>query len=163
MVLISVSVPTLRFSWLTHSQETAALPETESPSYNAIIFFRGTFFSFLFPDVLFSSSKRQTIQLLVTKLSNKSELMPIHTNIDEQYLQTSPFKTATYLEITITKKKAEDLLPLNWQKMINRKIWISGKPFYLYSWKINALKMVVLPRCLYIEWCHSIINSSFLL
>lgn len=30
--------------------------------------------------------------------------MPIHTNIDEQYLQTSPFKIDTYLGITITKK-----------------------------------------------------------
>ncbi len=49
----------------------------------------------------------------------KSEIMPISTNVSEEFLQTIPLKKAynsiTYLGITITKKSS-DLLRINWQK-----------------------------------------------
>lgn len=86
----------------------------------------------------------------------KSELMPISTNISKQFLQNSPFKKAyssfTYLGIIVTKK-AEDLLKINWQKKLDQlkqKIEFWKTLYISMAGKINAIKMVVLPRFLYL-------------
>ena len=87
---------------------------------------------------------------------DKSEIMPITPNISEEFLQAIPLKKAynsiTYLGVIATKKPS-DLLQINWQKKIdqlkqNIEFW-KTLPISMAG-RINAIKMVVLPRFLYL-------------
>lgn len=87
---------------------------------------------------------------------DKSELMPLSAEIDKTYLQSVPFKKAfdnfSYLGVTVTKNPS-DLLCLNWQDKIqqvkhNIDFWKTLQ--ISLAGKINAIKMVVLPRFLHL-------------
>ncbi len=86
----------------------------------------------------------------------KSELMPISDDLDKNYLASTKFKIANhsfkYLGVIITKKP-EMLLKLNWKKKIdqlkNDIIFWKTLPMSMVG-RINAIKMVVLPRFLYV-------------
>ncbi len=86
----------------------------------------------------------------------KSELMNIMPNTCQQYIRSTPFKIAehsfTYLGVIITRKP-QDLLRANWQKKIdqlknNIDYWRT-LPISMVG-KINAVKMVSLPRFLHL-------------
>ncbi len=87
---------------------------------------------------------------------SKSELLPLTTKIDQHFLDTVQFKIAytqiKYLGIIITRKP-EDLLQANWHKKMaelraNIEFW-KTLPLSMVG-KINAIKMVTLPRFLYL-------------
>lgn len=86
----------------------------------------------------------------------KSELMPVHLNHNSTSLRSVPFKIAkdrfTYLGVSVTRKPGL-LLEENWNLKINQlKKNIVGwntLPLSLVG-RVNAIKMVVLPRFLYI-------------
>lgn len=86
----------------------------------------------------------------------KSELMPVSDDLDKKYLASTKFKIANhsfkYLGVIITKKP-EMLLKLNYKKKIdqlkdNIMFW-KTLPMSMVG-RINAIKMVVLPRFLYV-------------
>lgn len=87
---------------------------------------------------------------------NKSELMPLTDKIEQYFLDTVQFKIAynhiRYLGIIIMRKP-EDLLQANWHKKMNElkanmAFW-KTLPLSMIG-KINAIKMVSLPRFLYL-------------
>lgn len=102
---------------------------------------------------------------LITKFGNlsgfsinleKSELMPVSAAVNKDYLQSIPFKKSykdlTYLGMTVTKNPNE-LLRANWQSKIeqlktNIKFW-KTLPISMAG-KMNAIKMIVLPRFLHL-------------
>lgn len=82
--------------------------------------------------------------------------MPISSGVDTIYLQSVPFKKSfekfSYLGITITRKP-KDILQVNWQIRIQQLkqdiIFWRTLPISLAG-KINAIKVVVLPRFLHL-------------
>ena len=89
----------------------------------------------------------------------KSELMPISDNVDPDFLRTMPFKVSRAkfktLGIIATRKHGE-LLKSNWdakmqQLKSNIEFW-NTLPISMVG-RINAIKMVALPRFLYIFQC----------
>lgn len=87
---------------------------------------------------------------------NKSELMPISNKVDHNFLSTTAFKIATdkfkSLGIIVTRDK-QKLLSSNWESKLqqfkqNIQFW-NTLPISMVG-RINAIKMVVLPRFLYI-------------
>lgn len=89
----------------------------------------------------------------------KSELMPISRPVDMQFLQSTPFRTVmdkfTSLGIVVTRD-LDQLLKANWDMKIyqlkqNIDFW-KTLPISLVG-RINTIKMVVLPRFLYLFQC----------
>lgn len=87
---------------------------------------------------------------------DKSELMPVHLNHNSTMLNSVPFKIAKdkfmYLGVYVTRKPGL-LLEENWNLKMNQpkkniEFW-KTLPLSLVG-RINAIKMVVLPRFLYI-------------
>lgn len=87
---------------------------------------------------------------------DKSELMPLTSDINKDFLNSTPFKIAhksfKHMGIIITRQ-AEALLKTNWHKKMsqlneNFKFW-KTMPMSMAG-KINAIKMVTLPRFLYL-------------
>lgn len=118
--------------------------------------------------LLFLSRPQTSIPHLLTLISNfgklsgfsvnwdKSEIMPISEEVDITYIQSTPFKKAfkdfSYLGVTVTRD-SEDLLPKNWHNKIEQlkqdiHFW-KTLPISLAG-KINAIKMIVLPRFLHL-------------
>ncbi len=86
----------------------------------------------------------------------KSERMPLPNSVDITFLKTTPFRIVsdkfTSLAITVTRKLSQ-LLQHNWDEKIdqlerNIQFW-NTLPISMVG-RINAIKMVVLPRFLYI-------------
>lgn len=86
----------------------------------------------------------------------KSELMPISDDLDKEFLEKVKFKIANnsfkYLGIMITRKP-NLLLQLNWKKKVDQlksdiSFW-KTLPMSMVG-RINVIKMVVLPRFLYV-------------
>lgn len=86
----------------------------------------------------------------------KSELMLVSATVNKTYLHSIPFKKSykafTYLGVTVTKNP-NDLLRLNWRSKIeqaktNIEFW-KTLPITMIG-KMNAIKMIVLPRFLHL-------------
>ncbi len=86
----------------------------------------------------------------------KSELMPLSNSVDRSFLKTTSFRIVsekfTRLGIIVTRKLSQ-LLRHNWDEKIdqlerNIQLW-NTLPISMVG-RINAIKMVVLPRFLYI-------------
>ena len=118
--------------------------------------------------LLFISRPETSIPALLTLISSfgklsgfsvnwdKSELMPVSKEVNMTYLLSTPFKKAyehfSYLGVIVTKK-SEDLLRKNWNSKIEQlkqgiNFW-KTLPISLVG-KINAIKMIVLPRFLHL-------------